>query len=247
VIPLSSMVAAPATSPGIVDLAETLMERWGRTPVRSADAPGFIVNRINRPFTLEPLAALERGGAEAPAIDAAVRTGGYPMGPFELMDLIGIDVNLAVARGLFAAAVAAGDPLAERFRPSALQERLVAEGRLGRKTGAGFYRYEDGVAVDAAGDEGGDDDGAAPGPGPYLVDRVTLAIVNEAYRALGDRVATTAAIDTSLRLGAGHPLGPFERVEQMGGPAAVLERLRHLADRGPRFTPAPALLDAARR
>ena len=108
------------------------------------------------------------------------------MGPFDLMDLVGLDVNLAAARGIFAACLAAGDPAAERFRPSPIQERLVAAGRLGRKTDGGFYAY----------DEAGRSTGPAPefdradDPGRRLTDaeivrRITLAIVNEAYRASG--------------------------------------------------------------
>ena len=120
------------------------MIAWGKVPVRCADTPGFIVNRVNRPFTLEALAMLDGGRrARVETIDEAIRADGYPMGPFELMDLVGIDINLAAATGIFERVRAAGDPLAERFRPSPIQERLVAAGRLGRKTGAGFYRYDD--------------------------------------------------------------------------------------------------------
>jgi 3-hydroxybutyryl-CoA dehydrogenase len=238
---LVEVVVAPATDPACAREATALMERWGRTPVRSADSPGFIVNRVNRPFTLEPLAALEAGGTSARAIDRAIRDAGYPMGPFELMDLIGIDVNLAVANALYAASVAAGDPLAERFRPSALQERLVAAGRFGRKTATGFHDYGAGDGVASA--EAAPD--AVDAVDPALVERVRLAIANEAYRALGDGVATRDAIDLALRLGAGHPAGPFEWVEGVGGPATVLERLRALAGAGPRFEPAPALVVAA--
>ena len=136
---LVEVVGTPATSEATIGRLEALMQQWGRTSVRSADAPGFIVNRVNRAFTLEPLAALEADEATIEAIDLAARTAGYPMGPFELMDLIGLDVNLAVSAALHAAALAAGDPLADRFRPSALQARFVAAGRLGRKTGSGFY------------------------------------------------------------------------------------------------------------
>ena len=103
--------------------AVVLMERWGKTPVVCADAPGFIVNRVNRPFTLEALAMLEAGVASIPEIDAALRSAGYPMGPFELMDLTGVDVSLAAARGIHEGFVARGDPLADRFRPSETQEQ----------------------------------------------------------------------------------------------------------------------------
>jgi len=157
------------------------------------------------------------------------------------MDLVGLDVNLAVASALHAAAVAAADPLADRFRPSAVQEALVAEGRLGRKRGIGFHRYDDaGRAVPTDGASSDPDAGATA-----VIERIDLAIVNEAYRALGDGVATAPDIDLALRLGAGHPLGPFERAERIGGPAAVLDRLRAMVDTGPRFVPAPALVAAA--
>jgi 3-hydroxybutyryl-CoA dehydrogenase len=236
---LVEVVGAPATSEATIARLETLMQQWGRIPVRSADAPGFIVNRVNRAFTLEPLAALEADEATVEAIDLATRTAGYPMGPFELMDLIGLDVNLAVSTALHAAALAAGDVLADRFRPSALQARLVAAGRLGRKSGSGFYPID--PATGAAADTSAVDAAAA------VIERTEIAIVDEAYRALGDTVATASDIDLALRLGASHPVGPFERASLMGGPAIVLERLHLLADRGPRFAPAPALLDAERR
>ncbi len=234
---LVEVVGTRSTSEATMGRLEALMQQWGRTPIRSADAPGFIVNRVNRAFTLEPLVALEADEATVEAIDLAIRTAGYPMGPFELMDLIGLDVNLAVSTALHAAAVAAGDPLADRFRPSALQARFVAAGRLGRKTGSGFYPIDH-----APGPSSGT---AAVDAAAAVVERTEVAIVNEAYRAVGDGVATAADIDLALRLGAGHPIGPFERVDQMGGPAIVLERLRRVADRGPRFAPAPALLGAA--
>ena len=172
-----------------------------------------------------------------------MRADGFPMGPFELMDLVGLDVNLAAARGVHAGAVAAGDPLADRFRPSPIQERLVAEGRLGRKTGDGFYRYDDGRPVAP-----NDVVGVVRGPGEPLAAaaiaaRITLAIVNEAYRAVGDGVATPDDIDLAMRLGANHPSGPFERAAALGGPAAVLRALETVGARGPRFQAAPTLRD----
>ena len=151
VMPLVEVVVAPSTDPAVAERASRLMIAWGKVPVRCADTPGFIVNRVNRPFTLEALAMLAAGDGTVESIDEAVRAGGYPMGPFELMDLVGIDINLAAAMGIFERARSARDPLAERFRPSPIQERLVAAGRLGRKTGEGFYRYApDGQAIGPA-------------------------------------------------------------------------------------------------
>ena len=242
VMPLVEVIAAAATDPTVADRASALMAAWGKIPVRSADTPGFIVNRVNRPFTLEALAILADGGGTILGIDGALRAAGFPMGPFELMDLTGIDVTLAASAGIYERSRTAGDPLAERFRPSPIQERLVAAGRLGRKAGAGFYDYgPDGRAIGPAAEfRVADPTGADLAP-DRIVERITLAIVNEAYRALGDGVATAADIDLAMRLGAGHPVGPFERAVDLGGASAVLEMLRAFAAEGPRFDPAPAL------
>jgi 3-hydroxybutyryl-CoA dehydrogenase len=258
---LVEVVEPPSADPPVVDRAMGLMTAWGKTPVRCADAPGFIVNRVNRPYTLEALRILESRLAGVAQLDTAARASGYPMGPFELMDLIGIDVNLAATQGLFEGF--GGEP---RFRPSPIQERLVAAGTIGRKTGRGFYRYDDagqilGVSPDVApglarGERSpnGSEDPRLPAelepppeplPEPLaeqLLERLTLGIVNEAYRALGEGVASSSDIDIALKLGAGHPLGPFERVEALGGPAVAAERLALLeAAHGRRFAPAPAL------
>jgi len=244
VMPLVEVVAAPATAQETLDRATAIVTAWGKVPVRCGDAPGFIVNRVNRPFTLEALAMLVTGVATVDAIDAAIRSAGYPMGPFELMDLIGIDVNLAAALGIYERTRREGDPLAARFRPSPIQERLVAEGRLGRKTGAGFYVYgADGRPAGPAQDLSADT-AESPPADDIIAERIVLAIVNEAYRALGDGVATTVDIDLAMRLGAGHPAGPFERVETLGGTDVFLDALRRHADDGPRFEPAPMLLGA---
>jgi 3-hydroxybutyryl-CoA dehydrogenase len=231
VMPLVEVVAAPRTSQRIVVRAAALVQGWGKTAVLTTDSPGFIVNRVNRAFTLEALAMLERGEAGVAAIDDAMRAAGYPMGPFELMDLIGVDVNLAVARALWE-----GFDRAERFRPSPIQERLVEEGRLGRKADAGFYWYDHGR-------RGEPYDGLGEGPlaPDAIVERLELAIVAEAYRALADGVAVEPDIDLALRLGAGHRIGPFERARAWGGPGAVRERLAALERLGPRFEPPPTI------
>jgi 3-hydroxybutyryl-CoA dehydrogenase len=227
VMRLVEIVSAPRTSPAVAARAEQLVAGWDREPVACIDSPGFIVNRVNRPFTLEALAAIDRGESGVEAIDAAVRAAGYPMGPFELMDLVGIDVNLAAARGVWE-----GFDRAERFQPSPTQERLVADDRLGRKTGRGFYRYEAGSPA------GVDAEFAGPseaGNAAAVVERIELAVIAEAWRALGEGIATERDIDLAMRLGAGHRVGPFERTTERGGPAEVAAALHAHAAFGPRF------------
>ena len=121
----------------------------------------------------------------------------------------------------------------------------MAEGRLGRKTGAGFYAYgPDGRPVGAAQNLSVDIIGMDRLPHDTIAERITLAIINEAYRALGDGVATAADIDLAMRLGASHPAGPFERTRTFGGTGAILDGLRRYAADGPRFEPAPALFES---
>ena len=219
----------------------------GKTAVACRDAPGFIVNRVNRPFTLEALRMVDSGAATIEAIDAAVEGAGYPMGPFRLMDLVGIDVNLAVARSLFDAF-----DRAPRFRPSPRQGELVEAGTLGRKTGSGFYRYgEDGIGLGTADRSvaGAEPSGGEPLAGADIVRRIELAIINEAYHAVGEGVCSPEDADVALKLGAAHPYGPFERAGQLGL-RNVIEGLQRLAASGEadareRFAAAPALWSIA--
>jgi 3-hydroxybutyryl-CoA dehydrogenase len=199
VMPLVEVVVPPAASEAIVDRAMSLMERWGKTAIRCADTPGFIVNRVNRPFTIEALRMLEAGLATVDEIDTAIRLGGFPMGPFELMDFIGLDVNLAAA-----IAVWEGLGRPERLRPSTIQRELVAAGDLGRKTGRGFYRYDQAVRTPNP-DLG--DKPASPDrvDAPAILERIRDAIDMEAALAADAGVAAAADIDVALRLGAGHP------------------------------------------
>ena len=245
VLPLVEVVAGRRTASWAAERAAGIVEGWGKTPIRVADSPGFIVNRVNRPFTLEPLRLIRAGAGTIESIDAALTNAGYPMGPFALMDLMGIDVNLAAARGLFEAS---GRP--PRFRPSPIQEELVAGGKLGRKSGEGFYRYEDGRPMGPAPRFAHSSEASGP-RAPQLdqasiAERVILAIVNEAYRALGDEVAAAEDIDRAMRLGANHPFGPFAWAEDTGLYEVVV-MLDGLSDEdADTFRPALPLLRQAR-
>jgi len=205
VMALVEVVPAAATAAEHVQAAEALMRSWGKTPIRVADAPGFVVNRVNRPFTIEALRLLERGEAGIEAIDGAVRDAGFPMGPFELMDLTGIDVTLAAASSIWERL---GHP--DRLRPSPIQEQLVAAGTRGRKDGVGFYRYE--------GSARREPNPELPRPagsslsGTAIVRRIREAIRHEAELAEAEGVAGRDDIALALRLGAGHPGSPFEAV-----------------------------------
>lgn len=208
---LVEVVPGRLTAREVIARAEDIVKILGKTPVRCTDSPGFIVNRVNRPFTIGALRLLESGAASVEAIDDAMRDAGFPLGPFELMDLTGIDVTLAAARGVWEGL---GRP--ERLRPSDIQERLAAEGRLGRKTGAGFYEYTDGRRTAVTAEFSAREPLAPELPAAEISSRILEAIDDEARRTLDDGVATESDIDLALRLGAGHPMGPFERMAARG-------------------------------
>jgi len=142
---LVEVVSGLATAADVAQVLYATAAAWGKRPVMAKSTPGFIVNRVARPYYAEALRVLnEQGGAPA-SIDAVMReAGGFRMGPFELMDLIGHDVNFAVTESVFRAYF--NDP---RYTPSLIQQELVNAGFLGRKSGRGFYSYADGATPPA--------------------------------------------------------------------------------------------------
>jgi 3-hydroxybutyryl-CoA dehydrogenase len=144
---LVEVVRGDATSEAVVEAAVDLARAWGKTPVVCTSTPGFIVNRVARPYYGEAQRMVEEGVSAPATIDAVLReAGGFPLGPFELTDLVGQDVNLAVSTSVWA--LTFHDP---RYAPTVFQQRLVDAGRYGRKTGRGVYSYDsDGKATDAA-------------------------------------------------------------------------------------------------
>jgi 3-hydroxybutyryl-CoA dehydrogenase len=245
---LVEVVATAASSEEALVAATEVVKRIGRTPIRAKDSPGFIANRLARPFSLESLRMLSGGIADAETIDRVCRLGGgFRMGPFELLDLIGLDVNLSVARSFYEQG---GEP--ERWRPSPIQEQMVEAGRLGRKTGEGFYEYRDGPH--RANDP--DLDIAAPTldsgelaridpAAPEVLPRLIAQIANEAAFALEEGIGAPADMDTAMRLGFNWPLGPIELTELIGARNAVdlLDELKRA--HGDAYVAAPHLVNAA--
>lgn len=138
IMKLVEVVSSEDTSAEVLQEAVSFVRSLGKEPVSCKDTPAFVVNRVARPFYGEAFRLLGEGAADLETIDALLRSVGFPMGPFELIDLVGCDVNLAVTKSVYEATFY--DP---RYRPHPIQRRMVESGRLGRKSGRGFYAYED--------------------------------------------------------------------------------------------------------
>jgi 3-hydroxybutyryl-CoA dehydrogenase len=200
---LVELIRAPKTDSDVFRMAwDFAGSGLRKTPIDVKDVPGFVVNRVMRPYYVE---AQRRAGSGFAAIDAAARAGGLPMGPFELMDLIGLDVNYAITRSMYEAF---GKP--ERFEPPALQGELVRLGHLGRKAGRGFYLYENGKSAGENPQTASlvDKTGALSAGEAFV--RIMSAIAAEAELALNQGVAGISDIDLAIRLAMNFPKGPFE-------------------------------------
>jgi 3-hydroxybutyryl-CoA dehydrogenase len=245
---LVEVVAAEESSERALVATTEAALAMGRTPIRARDTPGFVANRLARPFSLESLRMLGDGVADAATIDRVVRLGGgFRMGPFELIDLIGLDVNLTIARSFFAQG---GEP--ERWRPSPIQERLVEEGKLGRKSGEGYYAYGEGI------ERAIDPELGIPAPtldpeklalvdpaAPEVLGRLFAQIANETAFALEERVASPEDMDTAMRLGFNWPLGPLGLAGKIGARHAVELLARLEREKGGAYAQAPLLRRAA--
>ncbi len=220
---LIEIVAADVTSEETLERARAFVARLDRVGVIAADTPGFIVNRVARPFYLQSLRALDRGVAAVDELDALARAAGFRMGPFEMMDLIGMDVNLATSESLYVQLEA------ERLAPVESQRAMVAAGRLGRKSGAGFYDYTNGtpapldVSAQAPGDEPNQDELVAligfGGVADEMAELLQQHYAN-VVRIENDEFLNTIAADTTIVLDVGD--GTADRAEILAELDSVL-------------------------
>ncbi|HLW15165.1 MAG TPA: 3-hydroxyacyl-CoA dehydrogenase NAD-binding domain-containing protein [Flavobacteriaceae bacterium] len=192
---LVEVIPAVQTDEAVLQKAVETIDSWGKTVAVAKDTPGFIVNRVARPFYGEALRIYEEGIADFATIDWAMKElGGFRMGPFELMDFIGNDVNYTVTETVFAAFYY--DP---RYKPAFTQKRFSEAGYLGRKSGRGYYNYAEGATN--------------PEPvkdkvlGQKILDRILIMLINEAVDAKHLRIASAKAIDDAMTKGVNYPKG----------------------------------------
>ena len=229
-MPLVEIVPAVQTSQEVVNVAKALIDSWNKITVLTKDTPGFIVNRIARPFYGEALRIYEEGIADFTTIDWAMTNfGNFKMGPFTLMDYIGNDVNYAVTESVFAAFYY--DP---RYKPSLTQKRHSEAGFYGRKSGRGYYDYsENAVPLKALQDEK---------IGQIIFERILVMLMNEAIDALFLNIASKEDIDLAMIKGVNYPKGLLAWAEAFGF-ANLLQKLQTLFDEygEDRYRPSPLL------
>lgn len=247
-VPLLEVVAGPETSPDAIATAVALGARQGKTVIVVRDGPGFYTSRILAPY-LDEAARLLAEGAPIDQLDERMTKLGFPLGPFRLLDEVGLDIGVEISEIL-------QKGFGDRMEPNPLLTTMVDNGRIGKKSGSGFYRYEkvdgDWSRIDAVDETVYATVGVEPAdeiPGD-AADRMLLRMVNEAFFAYGDGILQSVADgDIGAVFGLGFPAhlgGPFHYTEQCGT-GSLLADLEDFASRhGPRFTPAPALVEAAR-
>jgi 3-hydroxybutyryl-CoA dehydrogenase len=210
---LVEIVPAAQTNPEIVETLVQLMLAWGKEPVVAQDTPGFIVNRVARPYYSEGFRIYDEGLAQPHEIDAAMEALGFRMGPFTLTDFIGHDVNFAVTESMFHSYW--GEP---RYRPSFSQKRLVDAGYHGRKANRGFYEYdEQKKAIRPASTLSQEEN-------KKIQDRVLAVLINEAADALHFGVASAEDVDKAMLKGVNYPKGLLAWADEIGKDV-IIERL----------------------
>jgi len=230
VMKLVEIIPGISTSDTITGNVESLIKSWEKVTVKAKDTPGFIVNRVARPFYGEALRIYEEGIADFATIDWAMKTlGNFKMGPFELMDLVGNDINYEVTETIFKEFFY--DP---RFKPSFTQKRMVEAGRLGKKSGLGFYNYNDPSKNPKPTEE--------KKTGQKIFNRVLTMLINEAVDAVFMNIASVEDVDLAIKNGVNYPKGLLEWADEIG-PGIILNRMESLQEMygEDRYRPNPLL------
>ena len=227
-MPLVEIIPAVQTSESTLTKAKTIIDSWKKVTVIAKDTPGFIVNRVARPFYGEALRIYEEGVADFATIDWAMREiGGFRMGPFQLMDYIGNDINYTVTETVFTAFY-----FDSRYKPSFTQKRMMEAGYLGRKSGRGYYDYSADTPQAIEDRE----------LGKIILWRVLVMLINEAADALFLNIATKEDIDLAMTKGVNYPKGLLTWADEIGI-ENILNQLENLQTEygEDRYRPSPLL------
>lgn len=229
-MPLVEIIPAVQTNSENTQHARELVDSWKKVTVLAKDTPGFIVNRVARPFYGEALRIYEEGIADFATIDWAMTAlGGFRMGPFTLMDYIGNDVNYTVTETVFEAFYY--DP---RYKPSFTQKRHSEAGYLGRKSGRGYYNYAEGTPAPVPNED--------KALGDAILNRILVMLINEAADALFWNVATKEDIDLAMTKGVNYPKGLLKWADEKGIESVLKELEKMFQEYGEdRYRPSPML------
>jgi len=212
---LVEVIPTEETDKKLLSEVKSSLEGWGKSVVTAKDTPGFIVNRVARPFYSEALKIYEEGLADFATIDWAMKEfGGFRMGPFELMDYIGNDVNYSATKAVYD-----GTNHDPRYKPSPIQKKLMDEGLLGRKSGKGYFDYSE----NAVNPEPNKNEEL----GKKIFNRILTMLINAAVDALNGAIATRDDIDTAMTTGVNYPKGLLQWADDIG-PNSPLEQLKEL-------------------
>lgn len=214
-MPLVEIIPGITTQPNIIHDCKNLIDSWGKTTVIAKDSPGFIVNRVARSYYGESIRIYEEGIADFATIDWAMKhSGGFKMGPFELMDFIGNDVNYKVTETVWEQFF-----YEPRFKPSLTQKRLFEAKLFGRKSGKGYYDYSEGAQMPKPIED--------IGLGSQIFFRVLVMLINEAADSLYLGLASREDIDTAMTKGVNYPKGLLKWADELGA-EPVCEKLQEL-------------------